>query len=180
MSSILSRIEECIPALRRYAWALLRDGVDADDLVQECLMRAIERPPTRFPEADVRPWLFTVMHNIWASHRRKAKVRGESATLEDAEIAGATAVKPPQHFEAEIRELVRALDALPEDQRTVLLLVCSEGLSYAEVARVLDVPIGTVMSRLSRGRSRLFELTQGGDAAGAKSLHRRPLLRRVK
>jgi RNA polymerase sigma-70 factor (ECF subfamily) len=175
----LARIEAVIPALRRYAWALLRHDADADDLVHDCLVRALDSPPTKRPDADVRPWLFTVMHNLWASGRRKARVRGLPATLDEAETTGATVVHASQHAELEARDVLYALDRLADDQRTVLLLVGVEGLSYAEVAQVLGVPIGTVMSRLSRARERLREEVDApGRALDAYAP--RPALRRVK
>lgn len=184
---LLPRIEACIPGLRRYALALLRAGdEEADDLVQTCLLRALERPPDRLPDADVRPWLFTVLHNTWASGRRRARVRGVPAGLDEAEEAGATAVRARQEGDVEAHELLRGLGVLADEQRAVLLLVAVEGLTYAEVAAVLGVPMGTVMSRLSRARERLRLYMDGTDRPGAGPAtapavpRGRPLLRRVK
>lgn len=164
----LSRLEEAIPALRRYAWSLLRQPHDADDLVQECLLRALDHMDSRRDEDDIRPWLFAIMHNLHVSHWRRMRRRPQVA-LEDADTALAT--DPAQPSQIELQDALRCLSKLPEEQRQVLLLVSVEGLEYAAVARMLDVPIGTVMSRLSRARDRLRDLMAGRD---------RPQLRRVK
>jgi RNA polymerase sigma-70 factor, ECF subfamily len=165
--SDLAGLEAAIPALRRYAWALLRDGAEADDLVQDCLVRALDRMDTRRAEADLRPWLFSIMHNLCVSRWRRARVRLRALR----EARPEEAVPAAQPASAELRDVLRGLDALPDEQRQVILLVAVEGLSYAEVAGVVGVPVGTVMSRLSRARDRLRDLTEG---------RRQPVLRRVK
>jgi RNA polymerase sigma-70 factor (ECF subfamily) len=157
---MLSRIEDCIPALRRYALALLRDRQDADDLVHDCLVRALEKLHMRRDGVDVRGWLFTIMHNLFISQRRRAKARPDAAAPEENEDEGPHGVPADQEDQLQWKELLRVLNSLPEDQRTVILLVSVEDLSYAEAARVLGVPIGTVMSRLARGRERMRQLTQ--------------------
>jgi RNA polymerase sigma-70 factor (ECF subfamily) len=169
MPGTLARIEACIPSLRRYASALLRDQQGADDLVHDCLVRALDKLHTRREAQEVRPWLFAIMHNLFISQTRRARIRdreGADPVGEDAAVTGAG-----QEDALRWRDLIRALDRLPPEQRAVLLLVSVEDLSYAEVARVLGIPVGTVMSRLSRARERLRELT--GEGA-------RPVLRRVK
>lgn len=170
MRSALDRISDCIPALRRYAWALLRDPTDADDLVHDCLERALSNLPAQTREPDIRPWLFTIMHNLYVSQRRKAKVRS-MATPIDAAAEQFASTPPTQEHALHLGQVLRALDGLPDEQRAVLLLVCVEDLSYAETARALGVPIGTVMSRLNRGREALRALTDG---------QHRPALRRIK
>jgi len=167
---MLSRIEACVPALRRYASALLRNQQDADDLVHDCLVRALDKLHTHRDDADVRGWLFTIMHNIFVSQKRRMKARPDMEALGECE-EGSGSVPGAQEDALRWKELLRALDTLPEDQRTVILLVSVEDLSYAEAARVLGVPVGTVMSRLARGRERLRQATQEGA---------RPCLRRVK
>jgi len=165
---VLSDIEACIPALRRYALALLRSRQDADDLVHDCILRALERLHTRREDVEMRVWLFAIMHNLFVSQLRRMTRRRRNETAMDGEVeigVGATH-DDRMHW----RDMLRALNALPDEQRTVLLLVTIEDLSYAEVARVLGVPIGTVMSRLARGRERLRQLT-GREP--------RPALRRV-
>jgi RNA polymerase sigma-70 factor, ECF subfamily len=167
----LASIEACIPSLRRYASALLRDRQDAEDLVHDCLVRALDRLHTRREEHAMRPWLFAIMHNLFISQARRARFRGHepldrAGGGEDAAVTGA-----PQEDALRWRDLMRALDRLPPEQRAVLLLVTVEDFSYAEVARVLGIPLGTTMSRLSRARERLREMMDE---------EARPLLRRVK
>lgn len=169
MSDVLADMEACIPALRRYASALLSGRQDADDLVHDCLVRALEHLHTRREDVEIRVWLFAIMHNLFISQLRKKRVRRRIEPLGDN-----TEVEPSlpasQEDRLHWRDLIRALNSLSEEQRTVVLLVTVENLSYAEVARVLGIPIGTVMSRLARGRERLRQLTDN-DA--------RPALRRV-
>jgi RNA polymerase sigma-70 factor, ECF subfamily len=170
MPGMLSRIEACIPALRRYALVLLRSQQDADDLVHDCLVRALDKLHTRRGDADIRGWLFTIMRNLFVSQRRREKIRPDAEALEEGE--GTLGSMPgAQEDTLRWKEVLRKLNSLPEDQRTVILLVSVEDLSYAEVARVLGVPVGTVMSRLARGRERLRQTTE--EAA-------LPYLRRVK
>lgn len=166
--SLLQKLEETIPALRRYAWALLRNESDADDLVQDCLLRAIDRIDTFRTDAELRPWLFTIMHNLYVNRWRRKRRQAEVVT-DDAEAD--LAVSPSQPANMEVRDVLRGLDALPDDQRQILLLIAVEGFQYDEVARMLDVPTGTVMSRLSRARDRLRDFIEGRE---------RPALRRVK
>jgi RNA polymerase sigma-70 factor (ECF subfamily) len=145
------RIESHIPALRRYAWALVRRSDEADDLVQDCLERAIARAGTFRAEGEMRAWLFSILHNLLVSERRRAARRRSTGLDEAPEIS----VSGGQEGAVRMREVLAAIDTLPEEQRAVLLLVGVEDLGYAEAARVLDVPVGTVMSRPSRGRERL-------------------------
>jgi len=148
--------EEHIPRLRRYALALLRDRVRADDLVQDTLERALRKFTLFRSGSDLRAWLFTVMHNVHvnqvrSSARRAMEVEFEESDATVSSIDDATAV----------RDLVGALDRLPDEQREIVLLVGLEHLSYEQTARVTGVPIGTVMSRLSRARERLRVLMAG-------------------
>jgi RNA polymerase sigma-70 factor, ECF subfamily len=166
--SNLSELEANIPALRRYAWALLRNWSDADDLVQDCLVRALGRIDARISPDHMRPWLFTIMHNLYVSRWRRMKVRNE-VMVEDAEADVATPAAQPAH--TEMREALRGLAMLPDEQRQVLLLTTVERLEYSEVADILGIPVGTVMSRLSRARDRLRDFMEGRE---------RPMLRRVK
>lgn len=153
-------IEEHIPRLRRYARALVRDPGAADDLVQDCLERALSRWHLWRRQGDLRAWLFTIMHNIHANQSRRRARRPDGQSVEDLAHEPAGSGDPGERLA--VLDLRWALQALPEEQRAVVLLVAIEGLSYAEVARVAGVPIGTVMSRLSRGRERLRQLTDGG------------------
>jgi RNA polymerase sigma-70 factor (ECF subfamily) len=147
-------MEACVPALRRYAGALLRDRQEIDDLVHDCLVRALDRLHTRRDDAEMRPWLFTIMHNLYVSRIRQKRTVGQPESLDDV-AESALAVDAVQDQRVRMKDVIRAVEQLPEDLRSVLLLVTVEELSYANVARVLDIPIGTVMSRLSRARERL-------------------------
>jgi RNA polymerase sigma factor (sigma-70 family) len=153
-------IEPLIPALRRYAHGLMRDRATADDLVQDCLERAISRWHQRREENDPRSWMFTILHNLAINRMRQKHRRGPHIPLEDAD-EDSVALEPPQEDELRHDDLMRALDCLPEDQRAILLLVSVEDLSYAEAAKVLKIPIGTVMSRLARARERLRRALEG-------------------
>lgn len=164
----LSSLEEHIPALRRYAWSLLRNASDADDLVQDCLLRALDRFDTRTSQGDIRPWLFTIMHNIYISDWRRLRLRNQ-VMVED--VGADLGLPPPQPVNTEMRDTLRALAELAEEQRQVLLLVAVEGFGYGDAAIILDVPVGTVMSRLSWARDKLRELVEGRE---------RPMLRMVK
>ena len=166
--SALATLEENIPSLRRYAWSLMRNANDADDLVQDCLLRALDRLDTVREEGQLRPWLFPIMHNLYVNRWRRAKIRAEvSAEKTAAEMP----VPPSQPASAEMRDVLRGLRELPAEQRQVILLVAVEGFEYAEVAAMLGVPVGTVMSRLSRARDRLRDFVEGRP---------QPVLRRVK
>ncbi len=172
MTSVVSSIEACIPALRRYASVLVRDRQDVDDLVHDCLVRALDQLHTRREEGDLRAWMFAIMHNLFISRARRLKMSGHSEPFDTIADDG-PGVQAGQDSHMERRDVMRALKSLPEDQRTVLVLVAVEGLPYAEVARVIGVPVGTIMSRLSRARERLRRSMQGEDVG-------RPALRRVK
>ena len=154
-------MESCIPSLRRYGRSLTRDHQDVDDLVHDCLVRALEQLHTRRDTGDLRPWLFAIMHNLFVSRFRQAKRRGKLQAMD--EVSEAQFSQPPtQEVRAETQRVWDALHALPPEQRSVLVLVSVEDLSYADAARVLNIPIGTVMSRLSRARERLARLMASG------------------
>jgi RNA polymerase sigma-70 factor (ECF subfamily) len=152
-------IEAEIPRLRRYARALTRDTVTADDLVQDCLTRALGKLHLWEPGTDLRAWLFTILHNQHVNYIRRAAREGFAVELNENEPLLRRA--PCQGERLELRDLERALAQLPEEQRAVILLVGLEGMRYEEVATVLDVPVGTIRSRLSRGREALRRLTGG-------------------
>ena len=160
-------LEEQIPALRRYAFALVRDHDAADDLVQDCLERALSRWYLRRPEGDLRAWLFTILRNLYINAYRARKRRGIGTTIDETQ----SSIAPEQEAGLQARDVLAVIDQLPEEQKSLLLLVGVEDLSYEQAARVLAIPIGTVMSRLSRARQRLRTLMED---------ERAPLLRRVK
>jgi RNA polymerase sigma-70 factor (ECF subfamily) len=150
-------IEAEIPRLRRYARALTRDVVSADDLVQDCLTRALGKLHLWQEGSDLRAWLFTILHNQYVNHIRRAVREGAAVGLNETEPMLSRA--PQQGSRLELRDLERAIAQLPEEQRSVILLVGLEGMRYEEVAVILDVPVGTIRSRLSRGREALRRLT---------------------
>jgi RNA polymerase sigma-70 factor, ECF subfamily len=149
-------IEAEIPRLRRYARALTHDVVLADDLVQDCLTRALGKLHLWQQGTDLRAWLFTILHNQYVNHVRRSVREGAGVRLSDSEPLLTRA--PQQGQRLELRDLERAIAKLPKEQRSALLLVGLEGMRYEEVAAVLDVPVGTIRSRLSRGREALRKL----------------------
>lgn len=164
MQDLLLQVEPLIPSLRRYARSLLRDAQLADDLVQDCLERVISHWYTRRNDGDTRSWVFTIMHNLAMNQLRQGVTRGPHIPLEDVDESSMVA-RATQEDALKYRDLLRALDCLPEDQRSVLLLVTVEDFSYEEAAAALQVPIGTIMSRLSRARARLLRLMEAGVPA---------------
>jgi RNA polymerase sigma-70 factor (ECF subfamily) len=163
VSSFRNGIEAAIPALRRYARALTRDGEIADDLVQDTLVRAL-RSEHLFHGGEVRSWLYTILTNLNRNRLRSLARRPVLTPIGESDAADMAGP------EAGGRDIERALAALVEDQRSALLLVVLEGLSYREVADVQGIPIGTVMSRLARARAQMKAYLDG----------ERPVLRRVK
>jgi RNA polymerase sigma-70 factor (ECF subfamily) len=157
MPEFLDEIEDCVPALRRYARALTRNADLADDLVQDSLERAIRKRLLWRPSGSLRAWLFTILINVYRNDLRRRRRQPASVPVE------ALAVEPhalaPQPGRLALAELARALDLLPDEQREALLLVVLEGLSYAEAAGALGIPPGTLTSRLARARQTLRRLT---------------------
>ena len=141
-----------IPRLRRYARALTGEHAAADDLVQDTLERALSKFHLWRTGSNMRAWVFTIMHNVHVNQLR-ARIARPEHELDDA--AFEVQVRADQDDALEIRDLDQALRQLPDEQREVLLLVGLEQLTYGETAKVLGIPIGTVMSRLARGRERL-------------------------
>ena len=148
-----------IPRLRRYARALVGDRYAADDLVQDTLERAWNKLHLWRPGSDMRAWLFSIMHNVFVNQVRSRRHEVETRIEELPQIA----VRATQGQNLEVADVDRALRALPAEQREVVLLVSIEDLTYQEVSRALDIPIGTVMSRLSRGRERLRQMMNGAQ-----------------
>ncbi|WP_077034788.1 RNA polymerase sigma factor [Pelomonas sp. KK5] len=142
-----------VPRLRRYARALAGNPSDADDLVQDTLERAWTRAALWPGVLDMRAWLFGIMHNLHVDGLRRARP-GMQELAEDEPAA-------PAVDRLVLRDLAAALELLPAEQKEVLLMVALEDMSYAEVAQALGIPVGTVMSRLSRGRERLRSLMAG-------------------
>jgi RNA polymerase sigma-70 factor (ECF subfamily) len=146
-----------IPNLRRYARALVRDREGADDLVQDTLERAVRKFHLWRP-GDLRAWLFSIMHNVFVNQLKARKISP------DMEVDDTFAAPTPGATRSDIIDLTRALDTLAPEQREVVLLIALEDMSYADVSRALGIPMGTVMSRLSRGRERLRRAMEGEPA----------------
>lgn len=156
--AVIRQIEEEIPRLRRFARAMVRDATLADDLVQECLERALSRLHLWRPGTNLRAWLFTILRNLHINGVR----RRQPVVDIDAEAQAAIGAAPGSQFvRMELRDLRRALALLPNEQREVVLLIGLEGISYNEAADILGISIGTVKSRLSRGRRALRLLMEG-------------------
>ena len=144
-----------IPNLRRYARALVGDRDGADDLVQDTLERAVRKFHLWRP-GDLRAWLFSIMHNVFVNQLKARKIAPE-VEIDENMIAAPV----PTATSVDVIDLQRALLSLAPEQREVVLLVALEDMSYADVSRSLGIPIGTVMSRLSRGREKLRKLMSG-------------------
>lgn len=163
-----------VAQLRRYARALTGDAWAADDLVQDTLERACSRWRLWVAGTDLRAWLFTLMHNLFIDQARRA-LRRPTEPL-DEQALESVAHEPAT---AQALDLQRCLLRLPDEQREALLLVTLQDLAYEDVARITGVPVGTVMSRLSRARARLREMMEGVEPA-APAGEARPALRRMK
>ena len=146
-----------LPRLRRYARALVGDRAAADDLVQDTLERAWSRVAQWRQGSDLRAWLFSIMHNLRVDQLRRPGLK--TLPMEDGDFA--VPARATQSDRLELNDLESALARLPEEQRAVLLLVAIEEMRYDEVAATLGIPVGTVMSRLSRGRERLRLILDG-------------------
>ena len=145
-----------------------------EDLVHDCLVQALTHMRTRRAGADIRPWLFSIMHNLFISQKRRERTRGHHIQIESMIEGGSEGrmnIDATQEDRLRWRDLLRGLNQLPLELRLVIMLVSVEDLSYAAVADVLHIPTGTVMSRLSRGREQLRRIMAGEE---------RPILRRVK
>lgn len=156
MSEFDRLLEDEIPRLRRYARALTRDALRADDLVQDTLVRALTKQHLWQPGTNLRAWLFTLMHNQFVNDSRRSN--RERATIDVDDVAASLIAVTDPTASRQLHELERALGELPIEQREVILLVGLEGMRYDDAAEVLAVPIGTVRSRLSRARESLRRL----------------------
>jgi RNA polymerase sigma-70 factor (ECF subfamily) len=167
---VLGQIEACIPSLRRYALALLHDRDAADGLVRDCLVQSLDTLHRRLDDADVRTWLFATMHNLFMSRPRRrrfglpfeGRAPGEDDAADSCSVSGEDGRDAP--------ELLHGLKRLPDEQRSAVLLVSVEDLSYADAATVLGMPAAMMMSCLARGRERLRQFT---------SMDARPALRGI-
>ena len=153
MGEVAKHIEEHIPALRRYALALARNPIAANDLVQDCIVRALTKSRLYRPGTNLRAWLFTILHNLHVSEARR---NGKWKKPADPEAAlDSLSVPPAQTSAVMLRAVQRAMMALPDHQRLILYSVGVEGKSYEEVSEEFDIPVGTVKSRCFRAREAL-------------------------
>jgi len=151
------RIVEFLPRLRRFSQALTGDKDKGDDLVQETCARALSRAEQWEPGTRLDSWMFRIAQNIWLDQRRAHKVRGDAAGLDQAyDVAGEDG-RVVTESRLTLSEVSRGIAELSADQQVIIALICVDGLSYKEAAEVLNVPVGTVMSRLARARRALFD-----------------------
>jgi RNA polymerase sigma factor (sigma-70 family) len=155
-----AQIVDHLPSMRRYARVLTGNTWAADDLVQDTLERACRKWLLWRTGSDLRAWLFTLMHNLYLNQLRSAA----PSPLLDIDALPSNELQAPHRDGDTVLDLERCLQRLPAEQRAVLLLVTLEDMGYADVAKVLQIPLGTVMSRLSRARSRMRELMESGPA----------------
>lgn len=161
--TVLDEIETLIPDLRRYAHALMRDPEAGDDLVQDCLERAVAHHRSRRADGSLRAWVFRILINRHRDLKRRAPRPGHLIPVEDLHVEPARPAGQDTHMA--LRETEAAIARLPEDQRRALLLVALEGASFDEAAAALDIPRGTLMSRLARARASLRDMTGRGQTA---------------
>jgi RNA polymerase sigma-70 factor, ECF subfamily len=150
-----------IPRLRRYARVLTGDAARADDLVQETLARGWEKRRLWKAGTDLRAWLFTIMHNLFVNQRAVARREAGNVSLDEEGPSGEVwqvPVRATQMARVELFEVMQQMGRLPDEQREVLLLAAVEEMRYEEIAETLGVPVGTVMSRLSRAREKLRKM----------------------
>lgn len=154
---------ELLPRLRRFALGLTGSADLADDLVQTGCLKALERADQWRPGSNLASWMFRILQTSWIDQQRMAKRRNTVADTETIERQIGEDGTRVHDAQDTLRDIDRLIRELPEEQRVVLLLVSVEGMSYKEVAEILDVPIGTVMSRLARSRGRLADALQANE-----------------
>jgi RNA polymerase sigma-70 factor (ECF subfamily) len=153
-----------LPRLRRFAFALTRNMDAADDLVQDTCERALARLDQWEPGTKLESWMYRIAQNIWIDRKRSDKIRGAHLDLDEAMGVGGDDGRAITESRLTLEAVGQGIEKLPQEQQVLVALVCVEGLSYKEAASVLGVPIGTVMSRLSRARQSLYQhlLADGG------------------
>jgi RNA polymerase sigma-70 factor, ECF subfamily len=175
MSDTVAAIEPHIQGLRVFARSLLRgDLVRADDLVQDSLERALSHWHKRRPDGDLRGWLFTILYNRFVTEQYRRRREFAHRSLDDVAEEDLLGLDGAQEPALTYRDLLRGFAELPHDQRAVLLLIGAQDFSYEETARILGIPIGTVMSRLSRGRERLRRYMDEGPPGAANRCRAKP------
>ncbi|MEH6632529.1 MAG: RNA polymerase sigma factor [Halopseudomonas aestusnigri] len=182
MDEFLNQLTQSIPALRRYAYALVRDSSIADDLVQDCLERGLNKRAQWQGDGNLKSWLYRILSNIHLNHYRSNK---RNPLAQSSEITENLTMSPQLQNPANqldriyLTDLDKAIAELPEEQKQVLLLITLEGLSYREVAEIKQIPSGTVMSRLSRARETLRKNMASSTTASGPS-GSTPHIRRIK
>jgi len=159
MTDFAYMVSDHIPNLRRYARVLVRDAVHAEDLVQDCLERAISREHLWQPGTNLRAWLFTILHNLYIN--QYLRHGGANTTVPLMEEHSLVSCPARQFHSMTLKDLARAFDDLPRQEQQVVVMVGLEGMQYEDAAEALGVPMGTVKSRLSRARRRLRQLMDG-------------------
>lgn len=156
-----------IPALRAFAWSLSHNGSDADDLVQDTLIKAWTNKDKFEPGTNLRAWLFTILRNTYYTNviRRRREVRDEAG-----EYAGALKTPATQDWSVAMKALQAALAQLPDEHREALILVGAAGLSYEEAAEICGCALGTIKSRVNRARARLLKIMDAEDATDVMAL----------
>jgi RNA polymerase sigma-70 factor (ECF subfamily) len=170
MNEVRARMVEFLPRLRRFAYALTGDSDLGDDLVQETCMRALSRVDQFQSGTRLDSWMFRIAQNIWLDRARSRKARGEVLGLEAASSVSVTDGRDVVESRLSLQVVNRAISQLPADQQVLLALVCVDGLSYKETADIMKVPVGTVMSRLSRARRSLMEHVEGKGKSPAPTV----------
>jgi RNA polymerase sigma factor (sigma-70 family) len=161
-------IERLLPTLRRFALALTRNRVEADDLVQDCVVRALDRWQQQRADGSLRAWLLTILHNRFISLGRAKSRRGTIIDIDD--LPSEPMVDANIEPRAELRDVMAGLARLSVEQRAVLTLIAVEGMTYEEAAEALAIPVGTVMSRLSRAREGLRLYLETGSTVALRRI----------
>ncbi len=166
-SSWRDEVVGLIPALRAFAWSLSHNGSDADDLVQDTLIKAWSNRDKFEPGTNLRAWLFTILRNTYYTNvlRRRREVRDETG-----EYASTLKSPPTQDWSVAMRTLQAALQQLPDEHREALILVGAAGLSYEEAAEICGCALGTIKSRVNRARARLLKIMEAEDATDVMAL----------
>ncbi len=158
-----------LPRLRRFAYALTGDADNADDLVQETCTRALSRLDQWQRGTRLDSWMFRIAQNIWIDRVRARKTRGVVVDFDAVRDMAGEDGRQIVEGRLTLNKLAEGVAQLPPDQRVLIALVCVDGLSYKEAAHVLDVPIGTVMSRLARARRALYVFSEGAEPSAASA-----------
>ena len=165
---IRTRMVELLPRLRRFSYALTGNMDKADDLVQETCVRALASADQWQTGSRLDSWMYRIAQNLWYDRMRAQKVRGETIDVDTAvELVGSDG-RDVTESRLTLKAVAKSISKLPEDQQLVLAFVCIDGLSYKDAAEALNIPIGTVMSRLARARRALHEAVADGIPAPTK------------